>query len=133
MKQRGFTLMELMIVVAIIGIIAAFAYPSYQDSVRKSRRADAKQALTDAAARLEQYYISNKSYTSDVTRLGYASATSQEGYYTLAIAAPTGGTLVTGYVLTATPTTKGGQDQDSACASMTLASTGARTPAAGCW
>lgn len=75
--------------------------------------------------------MSNKSYTTDVTRLGYTSATSQEGYYTIAIAAPMGSAPVTGYVLTATPTAKGGQDQDSACASMTLASTGARTPSTG--
>lgn len=133
MRQRGFTLMELMIVVAIIGIIAAFAYPSYQESVRKSRRADAKQSLTDAGARLEQYYISNRSYATDVTKLGLTSATSQEGYYTIAIAAPTGGTLVTGYVITATPTSKGGQNQDTACPTLTLASTGARTPVSGCW
>ena len=133
MKQRGLTLMELMIVVAIVGIIAAIAYPSYQDSVRKSRRSDAKQAVTDVAARLEQYYISNKSYVSDITKLGYSDANSKEGYYTLAIAAPTGGTLVTGYVVTATPTSKGGQNQDAACPTLTLASSGARTPTSGCW
>ena len=59
----GFTLIELMITVAVVGILAAIAYPSYQDSIRKSRRADAKSALLDAAHRQERFFTENNQYT----------------------------------------------------------------------
>ncbi len=61
-NQQGFTLIELMIVVAIIGILAGIAYPSYQDSIKKSRRADAKGALMGFANAMERYYTENNSY-----------------------------------------------------------------------
>ena len=61
-RQRGFTLIELMITVAVIAILAAIAYPSYQDSIRKSRRTDAKNALTQAAANMERYYTEKNTY-----------------------------------------------------------------------
>lgn len=58
----GFTLIELMIVVAIIGIIAAIAYPSYQDQVTKTRRMDAQGALSGFASAMERYYTENGTY-----------------------------------------------------------------------
>ncbi len=61
-KQKAFTLIELMIVVAIVGILAGIAYPSYQDSVKKSRRSDAKAALMGFANAMERYYTENNSY-----------------------------------------------------------------------
>jgi len=61
-RQRGFTLMEVMITVAIIGILAAIAFPSYQDSLRKSRRTDGKNMLSQAAANMERYYSENNGY-----------------------------------------------------------------------
>jgi len=61
-KKQGFTLIELMIVVAIIGILAGIAYPSYQDSVRKSRRADAKGALLGFANAMERHFTETNSY-----------------------------------------------------------------------
>ena len=61
-RQQAFTLIELMIVVAIIGILASIAYPNYQDSVKKSRRADAKAALLGLANAMERYYTENNTY-----------------------------------------------------------------------
>jgi len=62
-KSAGFTLIELMIVVAIIGIIAALAYPSYQDQIKKARRADAQGVLMSFANTMERYYTENNTYT----------------------------------------------------------------------
>lgn len=61
-RDRGFTLIELMIVVAIIGILAAIAYPSYQNSVDKSRRTDGKSALSGLASAMERFYTTNSTY-----------------------------------------------------------------------
>lgn len=63
-KGRGFTLIELMIVVAIVAILAAIAYPSYQDYVRKTKRTDAQAEMMDIAHRLSQYKVVNHNYSS---------------------------------------------------------------------
>ena len=73
-RIMGFTLIEVMIVVALIGILAAIAYPSYLDSVRKARRADAQQGLMEAAHKLENFYARNATYTVDLTQVGYTNA-----------------------------------------------------------
>ncbi len=127
-QMRGFTLIELMIVVAIVGILSAIAYPSYTDSVRKSRRTDGESALVDAAQRLEVYYASQASYTTTLTVPDPdISATSPEGYYTISILAATVACPVAScYVLNAAPTTTGGQNNDLV-QGFQLTSTGAKT------
>lgn len=89
MRQRrsfGFTLIELMIAVAVVGILAAIAYPSYVDYVRKSRRTDGENAAMLAAQRQEAFYARNATYTTALTDLNMA-ASSLEGHYTVAITA----------------------------------------------
>lgn len=139
-NAAGFTLIELMIVVVVIGIIAAIAWPNYTAHVRKSRRSDAQIALTQLANAQEKFYLNCNSYTTYVTvatstvntctlansGLGYASNNSPQGYYTLSI--PVGNT--TSYTITATAT--GAQAADSACPSLSLTSTGVKTPTT-CW
>ncbi len=73
-RQRGFTLVELMVVVAIAAVLASIALPNYMESVRKSRRADARAALQELAQQLEAYYARNGTYTTDMTELGYPNA-----------------------------------------------------------
>ncbi|HNW94513.1 MAG TPA: type IV pilin protein [bacterium] len=62
MNHRGFTLIELMIVVAIVGVLAAIAYPSYQEFIARARRADAKTVLLENAQFLERFYTQNGTY-----------------------------------------------------------------------
>jgi type IV pilus assembly protein PilE len=72
MRSTGFTLLELMIVVAIIGVITAIAIPSYQESVQKSRRAEARGQLLEVAQYLQRFYSQNDSFSTD--RSGAATA-----------------------------------------------------------
>lgn len=82
--MRGVTLMELMIVVVIIGILTAIAYPNYRQYAAKAKRNEAKAALLQIATLQERFYLQNNIYTCDMTQLGFASAgpvTSDTGSY----------------------------------------------------
>lgn len=87
-KMRGMTLIELMVVVAILGIIVAFGYPSYRDQVMKSRRAEGMGELLELADRLERYYSDKGTYATATLGTAatnvYASVTKKK-YYNLAI------------------------------------------------
>lgn len=100
-RSHGFTLIELMIVVAVIGILAAIAYPSYKDYVIRAKRADGKTALLQVQLAQEKYRANHVAYGT-LDQIG-ASHTSPDGYYTIAI--PVGSTLDgTNYTVTAAPT-----------------------------
>jgi type IV pilus assembly protein PilE len=124
-KSGGFTLVELMIVVVIIAILAAFAVPSYQSFVLESKRAEGTAALMRIMDMQERYYTNQfpPSYTTDLTDLGYAAstATTESGYYSIAAAA-CGGGITTCVQLTATAQAEVANDGD-----LTLDSLGNRT------
>ncbi|BBW92157.1 type IV minor pilin protein PilE [Pseudoalteromonas sp. PS1M3] len=83
-KQRGFTLIELMIAVAIVGIIAAVAVPNYTEYVKRASRAEAASALLDAANKQEQYFVDNRAYSTSFSDLGIQSKT-ENGHFELTI------------------------------------------------
>lgn len=134
-KHTGFTLIELMIVVAIIGVLGAIAYPSYNSYMIKSKRADAKVGLSKLADKQERFYLQNNIYTNDFGAAGLnTSTTSDEGYYTFTIPAAD----ATGFTLTASRVGGAGADVD--CVTMSQTSTGLKTATAGgggdetkCW
>ena len=131
----GFTLIELMIVVAVIGILAAIAYPSYVNYVRKSRRADAHAMLQAMQLAEEKWRLNHTTYTTTASDLTTVT-TSEGGYYTLSFAAPSVGNTATGYKLTATPVAGKSQAGDSACATITIEQTTAGVtygPSNTCW
>lgn len=124
-NASGFTLIELMIVVAIIGILAAVAVPQYFKYVEKTRRSDAQVAL------LLQMQSLERCRTSSATYVGCPiDATSSEEYYAITL----GGASATGYTLTATG--QGAQANDPTCRVMTITAQGIRTPSpstTACW
>jgi len=122
---RGFTLIELMIVVAIVAVLAMIAYPSYSRQVQKSRRAQAKADLTELAQGLEREFTANRDYTGYT--LAFATSPRDAGTtvaYNIAIDQLTAST----YRLTAVAAGPQASDQ---CGDLTLTNTGAKTPSSG--
>ncbi|CDH47662.1 type IV pilin protein [Candidatus Contendibacter odensensis] len=125
MLLKGFTLIEIMIVVAIVAILAAIAYPSYQDSVRKSRRADAKAVVLQAGQWMERFYTVNNRYDQDQAGTAVATTFATTGltqspidgatkYYTITLTNVT----ATAFILNAAPISGKGQEYDK-CGGMT--------------
>lgn len=133
-KSRGITLIELVIVIIIVGLLAAIAIPSYRSFVLRSHRAEAKTALMNLASAQERFYLQNNSYatnavlsTAPPAGLGIG-ATTENGWYTLAI---TGGDA-TSFLATATAT--GVQAADTRCATFTINQAGVKTATnTDCW
>ncbi|MDQ0080707.1 type IV pilus assembly protein PilE [Variovorax sp. YR266] len=123
-KTGGFTLIELMITVAIVAILAAVALPSYQQYVIRSKRSAAQAQMMDIANRQQQFLLANRSYADKtaLTASGYALPAEVNSNYSYDIVLTTTG--VPGYTLTLTPI--GGQTGDGA---LTLNSDGVKTPA----
>lgn len=139
-KYQGFTLIELMIVVAIVGIITAIAYPSYMESVMKSRRGAAKSCLSEYAHFMERFYTSNLAYDKDISSvaltvpaLGCTSEGKLNQFYTFTVDNLTRNTF------TANATPIGTQlTSDTKCGTLSLTHDGQRKVSvtgneAACW
>jgi type IV pilus assembly protein PilE len=125
-KSRGFTLIEVMIVVVIISILGGLALSSYGSYIRKARRADAKANLLELAQLIERNYTESNSFAVDAANNAYAlefttSPRNGRTFYNLSFAAQT----ATTYTIQAVPT--GSQTKDTQCGTLSLAHTGVRT------
>jgi len=116
-RNRGFSLIELLIVVAVLGVIFAVAYPSYYSYVLKTHRTDGKSALVNLANDMEKYYFTHNEYPATIATLRQNS-TSDDGHYELAVDAAT----ARGFELSAKPV--GQQSKDKHCGTFTLDSDG---------
>ena len=131
-KQSGFTLIEIMIVVVIIGILASIAFPRYQEYVIRGNRAEGQALLVDAAARQERYFAQNGSYANDVSDLNM-NVNSPNGHYQVSVTSADSKS----YKLLATA--QGSQaSRDTKCGNLTLDSAGVRNKTgtaavADCW
>lgn len=125
LRQRGVTLLELMITLVVLALIASIALPTYDTFVQRTRRSEAREALADLAARQEQFYLDNKTYATSLGDLG-RDTTTANGYFAISIPSAT----VNAYSLRATA--QGTQTKDTDCTTMTLTSLNAKTPV-DCW
>lgn len=136
-KQPGFTLLELVIVLAICGLLVSIALPGYQRSVRTGVRAEGQSLLLQVAANQERYYARNNAYAASADPLAASPPLyllSESGLYRVEVAACATGTLATCFVATATPL---GRQADDECGALTLSSAGIKGAANGtlhsCW
>jgi type IV pilus assembly protein PilE len=128
-SARGFTLIELMIVVVVIGIIAMFAYPAYLDQVRKSRRAEAQKVLMSGQIGEERYRSYFDTYGNATSLAAESLNMGTADFFTFTINVPVA-SAATHYTLTASAS--GDQLKDTSCTTMTLDQSNVMTPAA-CW
>ena len=138
-RRHGFTLIELMIVVAVISILAAIAYPSYQGYAARARRSEAEQLMSEIALKQGQYILDARAYTNapgsgglNINRQGWTCPASPatsctNGYYTITVAVNNAATPPT-YTITGTPTVGSTQENDG---TLSLDSTGAKSRMAG--
>ena len=132
--QRGMTLIELMIVVAIVAIIMAFAYPSYERYVVRSKRAVAQNALLQVADRQQQFFMDNKSFAANATNLGFPAnpyvvddqgsstvATDPDAVYSISLS----NVAATTWTATAAPL-NGQSSRDTECGSLSITQAGTK-------
>jgi type IV pilus assembly protein PilE len=127
-RRNGFTLIELMIVVAVIAVIATIAYPSYAGYTRKAKRATAQAALVDIGAKEQAYLLERRAYATTLADLSFAMPREINGAYTITLAVDNAASPMT-FVVTATPVA-GSSQAAGGEQNLTLNQAGARTPTA---
>jgi type IV pilus assembly protein PilE len=131
-KMRGVTLLELMIVVVVLGILAAIAYPNYRDFAARAKRNEAKAALLQIATNQERFYLNNNQFTNDLRQLGFSAANNvltDTGSYVISIAGADNQTY------TATATYQKADNEANKCNSFQIQANGNRAsaPYTDCW
>ena len=131
-REAAFSLIELIIIMTIVSILAAVAFPSYTDYQRKARRLDAKIALQEIAASQEQFYVTNRRYATDLNQLGMSNL-SDEGHYVINVAAADGQS----FTATAAPAPGSPQSADGDCQQFSLDNQSVKAavpdPTGQCW
>jgi type IV pilus assembly protein PilE len=130
--MRGVTLTELMIVVVIIGILTAVAYPSYRQYAAKAKRNEAKSALLQIATLQERHYLQNNEYTADMTNLGFPVS---DNFLTDSKSYIVDVTAASASAFSATATYQKADKEADKCASFSINGTGSKTstPNDDCW
>lgn len=126
---KGFTLIELMMVIAVIGILAAIAWPNYQDYLIKSRRAQAQSDMLKIQLGLEKWRANNSTYTATLSDIDF---TDSNDYYNYAVTGALASDPPTGSIYVIRATAQGAQTADSGCTPLTLNQSNSKGPA-GCW
>lgn len=131
----GFTLIEMMITVAIIGILASVAMPQYSQYIQKSRRMDAQVVLSEVVLKEQHFLLAQRAYTTSLTSLGVVVPASVDDYYTVAV---TVDSSVSPPTFSVTATAKNSQASDK-CGNLTITDRGLKSAklsgvaVAGCW
>lgn len=130
--MRGVTLMELMIVVVIVSLLTAIAYPNYREFVARAKRNEAKSCLLQVATLQERFYLQNNTYTLDMRNLGFANANNNitdSGSYSCNV------TVANANTFTAVANYQNADAEAGKCAQFTINGAGTKgsTPAPDCW
>ncbi len=130
--MRGITLIELMIVVVVIGILAAVAYPNYQEFTARAKRNEARAALLRLATNQERFYLNNNTFTQDLTQIGFATTptwVTETGYYSVQV------TQADATNFSATATYLHGGGEATKCLTFTIDGRGGKAsgPDTNCW
>jgi len=126
-RAAGFTLIEILVAVVIVGILLAVAFPSFMDSIRKGRRSEAMSAMAALQQAQERYRGNNAAYAASTSVLGAASSSTPNGYYAISVLSST----ATGYELLADGASSS-QSNDGACAKLGVQINGGNIQYGGC-